>query len=464
MNRTKPQAYTSNEGPIRRPRPAVDVALTLGIGLLLSGGVDQVARRERLPEAVVFAAIWVFAGVFVLRRFAPLSAMVVGSVVLPVTTVTPWFLLVWMAMATVAYGAQSSTPRAAVCALGTSFVAETTVALLVEAHAGRQAFNTGWPVQLMIVQLAAWVTGWSAARGRAHTEGLRRQAEQRAAIQVARARRAVSEERLDIARELHDVVAHSLSVIAVQSGVGNHVIHTRPAQAAAALAAIEEVSRSALIELRSLVGLLRDGDAAEYSPGALADLEGLLARSAQAGVRVDATVSGGLDELPHGLDRAAYRIVQEALTNVAKHAGTDRARLTVSVDDAGIGIEVVDDGAGRAERERVGTDPVRSESSKATAGPNGAAVSQGSATSATSAGSAESAEPADSVGSAGEGEWDRPAGHGLIGMRERAALYGGRVSIGPRAEGGFRVAVWLPVPREQPVYVGAFGAGGTGAA
>ncbi|MFE5324870.1 sensor histidine kinase [Embleya sp. NPDC056575] len=455
MNSTTPQAYTPKQGPRRRMLVAVDVAVAGALGVVLSLGVSTLTWHGCLPVPVVFVTIWLFAGAFVLRRFAPLAAMVATSVLLPPLMATPWFLAVWMLAVLVAYGAQARSRRVAALVLGGSLLGELSSCLVMQELSGRPMIG----FQIAIVQFAAWVSGWAAARGRAHNEGLRRQAEERAAAQVARARRAVTEERLDIARELHDVVAHSLSVIAVQSGVGNHVVHTRPAQAAAALAAIEEVSRSALVELRSLVGLLRDGDAAEYSPGALADLDGLLARSAQAGVRVDATVSGGLDELPHGLDRAAYRIVQEALTNVAKHAGTDRARLTVSVDESGIGIEVVDDGVGRVDSGWAAPGSVASAASHGSATANGSADAKG--TGATTAATAPSgaAIPASSAG-----EWDRPAGHGLIGMRERAALYGGRVSVGPRAEGGFRVAAWLPVPGEQPVYAGTFGAAETGAA
>ncbi|MGC0416073.1 histidine kinase [Embleya sp. AB8] len=416
MNPTTPRAYPSREGRLRRCLPlAAEVAFAFALCVVLSTNADWIARRLDLPLALVYGLHWAFAATLVLRRYAPVAALVASSVTLPLATMTPWAALVWVAMAAIAYGAQSTVPRRALWALGMAVTVETLEAALVDLQAGKPLLSSDWPVQMMAVQLAAWVTGWSVARGRAHSEGLRLQAEQRAAVQVDRARRAVSEERLDIARELHDIVAHSLSIIAVQSGVANHLIHTRPAQAADALAAIEETSRSALMELRSLVGLLRDREAAEFSPGGLADLEGLIARSAQAGVRVDVTAEGAVDELPHGVDRAAYRIVQEALTNVSKHAQTPRARLELSVTAERIDIEVTDDGVGRV---KTGRDP---------------------------------------------GELDAPGGHGLVGIRERAALYGGVVSAGPRAEGGFRVAVRLPVHRDLPTHAGAFVGSETGA-
>ena len=141
------------------------------------------------------------------------------------------------------------------------------------------------------------------------------------------ARRAVVEERLRLARELHDVVAHAMSVIAVQSGVGAHVADTQPQEAAKALAAIEATSRAALEELRRLLGVLRQEDEPQGAlapvPG-LADLDSLLAELAKAGLAVKLQINGTRPPLPAGVDLSAYRIVQEALTNVVKHAGSRR--------------------------------------------------------------------------------------------------------------------------------------------
>jgi signal transduction histidine kinase len=161
----------------------------------------------------------------------------------------------------------------------------------------------------------------------------------------------VAEERLRLARELHDVVAHSISVIAVQSGVGAHVAKTQPEEAAKALAAIEVTSRAALTELRRLLGVLRQEDEPQGDlapvPG-LADLDSLLAEVAKAGLAVRLQVEGRPAQLPAGVDLSAYRIVQEALTNVVKHAGPARAQVAIRYRDHEVMVEVTDDGRGAA--------------------------------------------------------------------------------------------------------------------
>jgi signal transduction histidine kinase len=248
---------------------------------------------------------------------------------------------------------------------------------------------------------AAWLLG--------HFVGVRRlyvlQLEDRTAeLEQAReelARRAVTEERLRLARELHDVVAHAMSVIAVQSGVGAHVADTQPKEAARALGAIEATSRAALEELRRLLGVLRQADEPRGDlapvPG-LADLEGLLAEVTKAGLAVKLQVNGTRPPLPAGVDLSAYRIVQEALTNVVKHAGSARAQVVVGYGDQDVTVEIIDDGRGAV-----------------------TSVSDGRA----------------------------GTGHGLIGMRERVAAFGGELEVGPRAGGGFRVAARLPLAAGQ---------------
>ncbi|GAA3040673.1 sensor histidine kinase [Streptosporangium longisporum] len=230
----------------------------------------------------------------------------------------------------------------------------------------------------------AWIAGRAVRERRAHAA---RSAEQLAG-------RAVAEERLRIARELHDVVAHSMSLIAVKAGIANHVAAARPEEAADALRVIETTSRSALTEMRRLLGVLRsDLDAAPDllpSPG-LADLTALAGRAETAGVRVELEVRAR--GLPEGVELSVYRIVQEALTNVVRHAAPARCRVSVTTSrgEAGdeVAIEVVDDGPGG---------PVPP------AGP----------------------------------------GHGLIGMRERVAVYGGSFTAGRRPRGGFGVLARIP--------------------
>jgi signal transduction histidine kinase len=255
-----------------------------------------------------------------------------------------------------------------------------------------------------LVLAAAWLLGNFVGDRRAYATQLE---ERTAELEQARedlARRAVAEERLRLARELHDVVAHSMSVIAVQSGVGAHVAATQPEEARKALAAIETISRAALEELRRLLGVLRqdDGDEPQSSlapvPG-LADLDTLLAQVAKAGLAVKLRVEGTRPELPAGVDLSAYRIVQEALTNVVKHAGPARAQVVVCYGDQEVAVEVTDNGKG--------------------------------------------------VAPAGDGRTAK-VGHGIIGMRERVALFGGDLEAGPRPGGGFRVAARLPFTADRP--------------
>jgi len=179
----------------------------------------------------------------------------------------------------------------------------------------------------------AWLAGRNLRLRRARWAELQARAERLEREQEEQARRAVTEERLRIARELHDVIAHSMSVIAVQSGVGHHVIDTQPGQARQALAAIEATSRSALTEMRRLLGVLRQEGEPRGSltpaPG-LADLSSLARQVADAGLKVWISVDGDRGEVPPGIDLSAYRIVQEALTNVIKHAASADTSVTIS--------------------------------------------------------------------------------------------------------------------------------------
>ncbi len=247
---------------------------------------------------------------------------------------------------------------------------------------------------------AAWLLGHFVGVRRAYTIRLERTAELER-TRAEQAHRAVTEERLRLARELHDVVAHSISVIAVQSGVGAHVASTQPEEAAKALAAIEATSRAAPTELRRLLGVLRqEGEpqgALAPVPG-LADLDGLLAEVSKAGLAVRLQVEGTPSALPAGVDLSAYRIVQEALTNVVKHAGPARAEVMIRYGDRALTVEVTDDGRGVA----VPT-----------------------------------------------GDGRASVGHGLIGMRKRVAIFGGDLEAGPRPGGGVRVAARLPLAAER---------------
>ena len=209
------------------------------------------------------------------------------------------------------------------------------------------------------------------------------------------ARHAVTAERVRIARELHDVVAHSMSVIAMHAGSGRLAADQDLAAARRALEIVERSSRDALAEMRRLVTVLRDvddvGPALNPAPG-LPDVHQLVAEVAAAGVTVEVHTDGDLASVPDGVSLAAYRIVQEALTNVVRHASPAQAHVSLKIGDGQVVIEVTDDGAGRA------------------------------------------------AGAAMPGS----GGHGTIGMHERAALYGGELVAGPQPEGGWRVVAHLP--------------------
>ena len=236
---------------------------------------------------------------------------------------------------------------------------------------------------------AVMVVGWSMQSRRQRLEALERE-------EGEAARRAATDERLRIAQELHDVVAHSLGVIAVQAGVGMHVIDNDPDEAKRALEHISRTSRSSLAEIRRLLGLVRSGepgDAYAPTPG-LADLPRLVDEVSGAGLRVELDVDDDLGELPPGVELAAYRIVQEALTNALRHARAQRATVRLGARGGRLRVIVADDGAG-----------------------------------------------ANGTG--------RPGGHGLVGMRERVAVYGGSLDAGPAPEGGFRVDATIPYDEDR---------------
>ncbi|WP_020574989.1 sensor histidine kinase [Actinopolymorpha alba] len=220
--------------------------------------------------------------------------------------------------------------------------------------------------------------------------------------QAAEAAGRVTEERLRIARELHDVVAHNISLINVQAGVALHLMDANPEQARTALTAIKQASKEALVELRSVLGVLRQVD----EPGprqpapSLRVLTPLVERTRQAGLDVQVSIEGGPRAIPSSVDVAAYRIIQEALTNVLRHAGARTAVVRVTYADRLLVVDVTDDG--------VGTPGVGAGSAAGSGGANG-------------------------------------SGTGLAGMRERVTALGGRLVAGPEPGGGFRVRAELPM-------------------
>ena len=205
------------------------------------------------------------------------------------------------------------------------------------------------------------------------------------------AREAVVEERARIARELHDAIAHNVSMVVMQAGAERRVLEKGGGSPHEVLETIEQVGRGALIEMRRLIGMLRSdaGDPLAPEPG-LADVSLLVAQVREAGLPVDLSIEGTRRELPLGIELSAYRIIQEALTNALKHAGDARASVRIRYGEDSLELEIADDGEGAP-----------------------AAVTSG--------------------------------GHGLVGMQERVALYGGRLDAGRRAGRGFSVRVLLPI-------------------
>jgi signal transduction histidine kinase len=252
--------------------------------------------------------------------------------------------------------------------------------------------------------LAAWMGGRSIRLRRAYLAELEDRAERLERARDADRRAARAEERSRIARELHDVVAHHVSVMTVQAAAARKVLASSPDAAADALSAIEEMGRTAMAEMRNIVGVLRtdgeEGGERAPQPG-IHDLPTLVEQMREAGLRTQLWIEGDEPRLPPGVDLAAYRLIQEALTNSLRHAGPSaRAWVTVRHEPSVLTVHVEDDGHGPAARPR-------------------------------------------------RANGDRP-GHGLVGIRERVALYGGILRIGPRQGGGFEVRARFPLKTGQP--------------
>jgi signal transduction histidine kinase len=259
-----------------------------------------------------------------------------------------------------------------------------------------QSFNpAGWVFFRIGTAVMAAALGES-VRGR---RVLAAEAEERAVraeqTKEEEARRRVDAERLRIAREVHDTVAHAIAVINVQAGVTAHVLDKRPEQARETLVTIEQTSARALGELRTTLGMLRDADDRRAPTPGLGQVEELVGMAREAGLDVKLEVASPARELPSATDQAAYRILQESITNAIRHAGPARVTVSLTYGPDDLELRVADDGRG----------------------------------------------PRDAG--------DRAArGQGIVGMRERAALLGGELTAGPRPGGGFQVRASLPLPPE----------------
>jgi signal transduction histidine kinase len=341
-------------------------------------GLDEPA----LPTVVT---ILMACAPIVIRRRTPLIAVLISclAILLHIAANYPEGSLPLTVMfLTYSVAALSSTRRATI---GLAAVYATILLLVVTDAPGLDALGA---VGNMAFFGVAWSVGIALRARRETLEARISEAEERANVERQSTARVLAEERLRIAQELHDVVAHSMSVIAVQAGVGAHVLADRPEQARAALDAISATSRGTLTEMRRLLGVLRDSDgerAHAPAPG-LADVPSLVDDVRNAGVPVTLDVEGSSVCVNGGIELSAYRVVQEALTNVIKHAGpTTRVGVKVQYLPGSLAVEVVDDGRGAA-----------------------------------------------------------GSGHGLLGMRERVELWGGELTVGPVSGGGYRVKALLP--------------------
>jgi signal transduction histidine kinase len=282
-------------------------------------------------------------------------------------------------------------------------LAATSAAWLVIVDANKHKEGAVDVIAILGVTFAAWAFGRSVGFRRAYTAELEARAERLERSQEADTVAALAEERGRIARELHDVVAHHVSVMTVQASAAQRMLGLDPSRSREAMAAVEETGRAALTEMRRIVGVLRspredkgkvNGATLGPQPG-VGELDDLVTQVREAGLDVEFAVEGQCRALAPGVDLAAYRIVQEALTNTLKHAGPTRSKVLLRYDSSELLVRVVDDGHGLA------------------------------------------ASLSDSP--------SKPLGHGLLGMRERVSLYGGRLYAGPRAGGGFEVLARIPL-------------------
>jgi signal transduction histidine kinase len=354
--------------------------------------VSSRGQPEREPlDAVAFALLLAGPAALVARHRQP------AAVVLLVTGVTLLYLLLGYPYGPVVLSLVIAVFTAVT--EGHRLVAWVAVAAMYAGHFGL-GYLLGRPpprTPAVLIGVAAWmllllvVAEVARIRRERMLEAERSRAEED--------RRRAGEERLRIARELHDVLAHNISLINVQAGVALHLMDEQPGQSRTALVAIKQASSDALLELRSVLDILRQGGDAPRSPtSGLDSLDGLVANAATAGLEVRTRLEGTPRPLPAGVDLAAFRIVQEALTNVTRHAGRPAtATVLVAYGDADLTVEVDDDGRGHR---------------------------------------APGATPG--------------GGNGIRGMRERAAALGGELTAGPRAGGGFRVSAHLPLDGARP--------------
>jgi signal transduction histidine kinase len=372
------------------PGRATDVVVAVLVGAVQLGLTTGAARNQPHREPLdLLAYLLLAAGPAALlwRRRSPVWVLVVvtASNVLYFAFGYPygpaWLSLIVAIWTAVTAGARKAAWAVALLGLATYFALAPLLSREEPATLLAIAAHLGWLLLFLVVAEVAMA-------GRQ-----RRLAAER--TRAEEARRRVGEERMRIARELHDVLAHNISLINVQAGVALHLMDEQPGQSRSALQAIKQASNDALGELRSVLDILRQGDEAPPRAPAsgLASLDRLVAGAEATGLPVSAKVEGTPRPLPAGTDLAAFRIVQESLTNVTRHAGPASATVLVRYGTDDLTVQVDDDGKGP--------------------GPNGT------------------------------------GGNGIRGMRERVAALGGELTAGPRPGGGFRVLARLPLDHAE---------------
>ncbi|MET9527076.1 sensor histidine kinase [Streptomyces coeruleorubidus] len=400
---------TGGGGPRSRDAWWREAAITAtAFAFCLLGGVMQVDDTLSAPRATAYVIAVVSCAVLPVRHRAPLAALAattaVGVLVPPLGLLLTPLIVAPAVITAYSYSLAARTERrAAGAVLLTSAVLVASIPLFGDLS-WKDASRMG---VVAVFPLVAGVLGHSVRNRRAYLAAVEERARRAEESRDSEARRRVAEERLRIARELHDLVAHQITLANAQATVAAHLFDARPEQTRKSLEELVGTTADALDDLRATVGLLRQaGDApasAEPAPG-LSRLPALLDSFRRAGLVVSVHQEGTARPLPPGVDLTAYRIVQEALTNVTKHAGTGSARVHLAWNRDRVTITVADDGESARTAPPVSTGPSASTAA------------------------------------------DRPPGYGLIGMRERATAVGGHLSAGRRPEGGFLVSTRLPLP------------------
>ncbi len=366
------------------------VAAALALVFTIFNAGFQHGIGFRVPDVWVALLVTSASVPAAVRRLWPLPALGVvatAATALTALNITPLTLDVTIGMAMYTVAATAGR-RVSLTALALTELALSGGMLL--ASAGSSVAPNS--MHTMLAAGALWFIGDTARARRSYVAGLAEQAEQRR-------QQAAAEERVRIARELHDILAHSLAVVTLRAGIGRKVMDVRPEEARLALEAVEQTGRGALDELRRIITLLREDDGQPSlapAPG-IGDLTGLADQVRAAGIPIELDVTGDPGKLSAAASLSVYRIVQEALTNVIKHAGPARARVHVDVLAEGVRVVVADNGRGAA-RQRGDIAPPDLASSQ----------------------------------------------HGTVGMRERAMAFGGSLTAGPGPGGGFTVVAFLP--------------------